>query len=90
MKHIHHDAIVAWAAGAEIEYLGGDGNWYLSYPTWHKDTKYRIKQQPKPKIVIQAWLNTYGVLWYAHPDVIRTTNAKHIRVPELDKEIELS
>jgi hypothetical protein len=41
-KEIH-----AWADGAEIEQKIG-GTWHqVLTPSWHRDTEYRIKPQPK-------------------------------------------
>ena len=43
-KHKHYDLIVAWAAGAEIEYMEDGGNWHeCQKPCWHLNVEYRIK-----------------------------------------------
>jgi len=50
MKHKHHNLIVAWAKGAEIEFY--DGYEWVStngQPTWHVDNQYRIKPESKPE-----------------------------------------
>ena len=42
--HVHHDLIVAWAKGAEIEYLLQTGKWFrITKPCWDSHTEYRIK-----------------------------------------------
>ena len=48
MKHKHYDCIVAWAAGAEIEFLSTfTGNFErATTPDWDEDTQYRIKKEP--------------------------------------------
>lgn len=41
--HVHHDLIIAWAKGAEIEHFS-DGEWHhVSFPNWLPLKKYRIK-----------------------------------------------
>jgi len=44
-NHIHHDAIIAWAKGAEIEACNaGSTNWYrCDTPMWWTDVQYRVK-----------------------------------------------
>jgi len=54
--HKHHDLIVAWAAGAEIELMRKHshpiGGWVLiEQPDWDIDSEYRIKPEPKPDVV---------------------------------------
>ncbi len=42
--HKHRDLILAWADGAEIQYLGDRGNWInIETPSWVVNTEYRIK-----------------------------------------------
>jgi hypothetical protein len=50
MKHKHADLIKAWADGAQIEWLGRDGDWcsISGTPAWSIETTYRIKPMPKP------------------------------------------
>jgi hypothetical protein len=67
MKHKHYDMIVAWADGAEIEWLGIDGNWcsISGTPAWSIETVYRIKPEPKPDriVVTDLWRQRdYGML----------------------------
>ena len=48
--HKHHDQIIAWAKGTEIEYLDGEGNWQNPLnkkPNWFEDVEYRIKPTEK-------------------------------------------
>jgi hypothetical protein len=40
----HKDLILAWAAGATIQFLDDDGNWQdISTPSWLLTYEYRIK-----------------------------------------------
>ena len=63
MKHKHCDAIKAWADGAEIEVLiygYPKSRWALdTYPTWDKDTHYRVKTsktiEELKKVMDDAW-----------------------------------
>ena len=54
--HKHHDLIVAWAAGAEIEVQEpSDFIWHTTpSPQWDISREYRIKPEPKPKVVLYA------------------------------------
>jgi len=58
--HKHHDLIVAWAAGAEIEVKMYCKNtsihlWEIkTSPCWDLNNEYRIKPEPKPKVVLYA------------------------------------
>jgi len=51
--HKHHDLIVAWAAGAEIEVQEPiDFIWHTTpSPQWDISRAYRIKLEPKPDVV---------------------------------------
>ena len=45
--HKHHDLIIQWAKGAEIEYADYQGDWEnAATPTWSWHTEYRIKPTP--------------------------------------------
>ena len=61
MRHKHYDFIIAWANGANIEYLsefGYDKIWVNSkYPVWDDNKEYRIKPEPKPDVVLYAYAN---------------------------------
>jgi len=52
--HPHHDLIVAWARGAEIQYLNPASNEWLDImfnsPSWKVSIKYRIKPDNSEKI----------------------------------------
>ena len=52
-KHIHYEAITAWANGQEIEVRHSPN--YEWHPTdgtyWFLSSEYRVKQAPKPDIV---------------------------------------
>jgi len=45
MRHKHADVIHAWAEGAEVEYLAGDGSWIPCdhNPQWWTANEYRVK-----------------------------------------------
>ena len=49
--HVHHDLIIAWAKGAEIEYDSVHSvGWHLvDPPSWGKNMRYRVKPTPPPK-----------------------------------------
>ena len=45
--HKHHDLIIQWAKGAEIESLDYNGDWgRTATPAWSAFTAYRIKPTP--------------------------------------------
>lgn len=54
IKHVHHDAIVAWANGAQIQYSDQLGKeWFnTKVPAWISHYRYRIKPEPVPDQVI--------------------------------------
>jgi len=55
MKHKHYDMIVAWANGAQIQTLQGDGQWSdREHPLWSDGMLYRIKPEPKPDVVVYS------------------------------------
>jgi hypothetical protein len=57
MKHIHYEAIMAWANGAAIEMHLSDNNWlHCPEPTWGLYSIYRVKQAPKPDVVREVLL----------------------------------
>lgn len=57
-KHKHYDAIVAWAAGEEIEYQTALGVWKPSCgPPLNEFETFRIK--PK-RIKKEGWVAVYG------------------------------
>ena len=52
--HKHAELIKAWADGAEIEYRYEWNQEWLScggHPDWFDNAEYRIKPEPKPKLV---------------------------------------
>jgi hypothetical protein len=45
--HKHHDLIIQWAKGAEIEYVDYNGVWEnAKTPSWSTCMEYRIKPKP--------------------------------------------
>ena len=62
-KHKHADAIIAWANGAEIEFLHG-GLWLKSdCPNWDSPFEFRIKPEPKPDIVLYTHISNCDVIY---------------------------
>jgi len=65
--HKHHDQIVAWASGAEIECRGNPTRPWVDCtynPLWNEGIEYRVKPKPEyPKTkmndheLISAWEN---------------------------------
>ena len=63
MRHKHADLIIQWANGAKIQYYDAimcrwadDKN-----PKWDEETKFRIKPEPKPDVVVQFHAVDYSV-----------------------------
>ena len=58
IPHKHRDVIIAWANGAQIQFLDGD-EWIDCHdhaPRWHEEMRYRVK----PKTVKrEGWVNVY-------------------------------
>lgn len=52
MKHLHHDLIVQWAAGAIIQYYAGNNSGWVdcpdNKPEWSLYTAYRVKPSKRP------------------------------------------
>ena len=57
MRHKNYSLIVAWAEGAEIEYLFGEEWLPATSPYWNGDDVFRIK--PK-RIKKEGWVNVYS------------------------------
>lgn len=55
-KHKHADLIIQWALGQPIEVKHTLSNFWSfdPDPLWCDDYEYRIKQQPKPDVVVYA------------------------------------
>ena len=49
-RHKHADLIIAWANGAQIEFLQGIAWIEVAHPLWSVATEYRIKPEPTPDI----------------------------------------
>ena len=67
MKRKHYYLILAWANGAEIEYLDGKTWIDMTVPKWYEEVEYRIKPESKPDIVLyanvqNADIRQYGIL----------------------------
>lgn len=63
MKHIHCEAIKAWAEGATVQYRSNDSrDWMIvAYPTWSPTAEYRVKPD-KPEINWDHVHETYVAL----------------------------
>lgn len=88
--HVHAELIKAWADGAEIEHQNpGEGTWHLiKNPSWWENKKYRIKQQPKPKVTRWLWACKFpqDIKWlltsayYTDQEFKEWTSAKGIKL----------
>lgn len=59
--HVHKDLIIAWANGAQIQFLSKvHYDWVdcIHPPSWIDDTEYRIK--PKAKVKKYRWVFSDG------------------------------
>jgi hypothetical protein len=67
-KHKHYDLILAWAAGAQIQYLSFITNeWHDcpgNNPPWHEKATYRIKPEPKPDVVVYKHVTRVGMTFH--------------------------
>jgi hypothetical protein len=63
MIHKHAAEIIAWAGGEEIQtYRPFTEEWIdTPNPSWLECTKYRIKPEPKPDVVMQFHAVNYQV-----------------------------
>lgn len=61
--HKHHDLIVAWAKGADIQWYDGSAWATTLYPGWAPQHSYRIKPEPKPDRVVLGYVNNCGYVW---------------------------
>ena len=50
--HKHHDLIVAWAKGADIQWYDGSTWITTPHPGWATQHSYRIKPEPKPDVIL--------------------------------------
>ena len=64
MRHKHADLIIEWANGAQIQHYSAimcrwadDKN-----PKWDEETKFRIKPEPAPDVVVRYGANKLA-LW---------------------------
>jgi hypothetical protein len=56
-KHIHYEAIMAWANGAAIEMKSPSNTWCdNASPAWYEHLEYRVKPTPKPDAVREVLL----------------------------------
>lgn len=53
--------IKAWADGAEIEQKIGETWHQVLTPSWHRDTEYRIKPQPKEPQYLYVYEDIGGI-----------------------------
>lgn len=58
--HKHAELIKAWADGAKIQGMYGNGTWCdVDTPGWRVDRQYRIKPEPK-KVQLRFFEDTSG------------------------------
>ena len=92
--HKHHDLIVAWAKGAEIQWYDGR-TWITTlYPGWGKRF-YRIKPESKPDVVVYGnveWTdvqdgnrNYRNFIGFADSNLLATDNVKYTFCGETGK-----
>ena len=76
MRHKHADLIIEWANGAQIQCMRSDYTWIdaLDPPSWLERTRYRIKPEPKPDVVVEYYASIYAVSPAVH--FKRTPNLK--------------
>jgi hypothetical protein len=72
MRHKHADFIHKWADGAELQRYDAimcrwadDKN-----PKWLEGSRYRVKPEPKPDVVVQFHAVDYQVYWAMYFDRI--------------------
>ena len=74
MRHKHADMIIAWANGAQIQFLNKDNRWNnTTQPSWYECSEYRIKPEPKPDVEAEYYASIYSVSPEVH---FRTPNLK--------------
>ena len=87
------EVLQAYKDGKKIEF-NPDGFWWPcdeeGGPAWNFDKfQYRIAQEPKKKVKLEAWLTPTGALVWYDMSKVNTLSAYCIRVPSEDKEIEI-
>ena len=93
--HKHHDLIVAWAKGAQIQWYDGSTWLTTPYPGWGAEQSYRIKPEPKPDVVVYGnveWtdvqdgnLNYRNSIGFANSNLVATDNVKYTFCGETGK-----
>lgn len=89
--HKYHDAIVAWAKGAQIQ-VKDFGAWVdLDDPLWNENKEYRIK--PAEKVV--RWLWAYkqsqrGIGWFLFHEYLTESEAASALSGMANKKLEWS
>lgn len=71
-RHKHADLIHAYAEGAEMQYLKDGVGWVdlNFFPLWLDKNEYRVKPQPKPDVVADAFVPRELVGTLLHAGVI--------------------
>lgn len=60
-KRKHHDEIVAWAEGANIQWLGNNGIWNdVETPSFDDTRQYRVRPEVKLDHVVYFNIGRYG------------------------------
>lgn len=77
--HKHHDCIVAWAKGAQIQFREPNGvEWiFVSRPQWFESYEYRVKPEPKPDRIFYKYIHTGGST-YARESETDSGNSTYI------------
>ena len=93
--HKHHDLIVAWTKGAQIQWYDGSTWLTTPYPGWGAEQSYRIKPEPKPDVVVYGnveWtdvqdgnLNYRNFIGFANSNLVATDNVKYTFCGETGK-----
>ena len=84
------EVLQAYKDGKKIEYrIVGSTKWSaIDDPQWHfVGCEYRIAQEPKKKVKLEAWLMPTGALVWYEMNKVNAWSTSCIRVPSEDKEI---
>lgn len=76
--HPHCEFIKAWADGKKIQYFSPSENEWLDIvgPSWCNNLTYRVKPEPKPDIVVNAFMQ-FKEAW-KRPSVYSSCNGEVI------------
>ena len=86
------EVLQAYKDRKKIEYrIVGSTQWSATDdPQWQfRGCEYRIAQEPKKKVKLEAWLTPTGALVWYDISKVNAWSTYCIRVPSEDKEVEL-